>query len=93
METPVLFTTSIDCCRLFMNSNSGMPLHRINPMVGDLFRVNQDSKLQIWMKVLSRKWLLTNGSTPELIVSLGLPDGYTIPEFEEEMRKNHFPVR
>ena len=92
METPVLFVTSIDCCQKFMSQNSGMSIHRINPMIGDSVRVFHDSKFEIWMKVLSRKWQLTNGSTPQLIVSLGLPDGYTVPQFEEEMRKNHFSV-
>jgi len=70
-----------------------LPLNRINPMVGDSVRVYHDTKFEIWMKVQSRKWQLTNGSSPKLIVELGLPDCYeTLLDFEEDMRKNFFKV-
>lgn len=46
----------------------------INPLVGDLVRVYHDSEFSLYLKVVGRKWEMTNGSSPVLMAELGVPD-------------------
>lgn len=93
METPVNFRTNIDCCKIFMQQNSGLPLSKINPSIGDLIRVYHSSDFEIEMKVIDRRWKLTNGSNPELNIYLAFPNGFDkITEFEKILKNRGFPV-
>lgn len=92
MQTTVKFLTNIDCCKRFMNQNSGLPLERINPLIGDYIRVYHDTGFEVSMKVVERKWVLTNGTSPELHVWLASPNGFSIPEFEKVLKDRGFPI-
>lgn len=73
--TTVRLTTNIDCCKIFMQRNSGLLLSRFNPQVGDTVRVYHDSEFVLYMQVGERRWELTNGSSPELVCVM-VPDLY-----------------
>lgn len=85
-DTPVRFTTNIDCCKVFMNTISGLPISKINPIIGDRVRVYKDSGLEIYLKVVGRVWKMTNGSNPVLECELHLENGWTIPQLEKAIR-------
>jgi hypothetical protein len=86
LQTPVRFTTNIDCCKRYMGNISGLPLDRINPAIGDRVRVYKDSALHVWLKVVGRRWTMTNGAQPVLECELHLEDGWTIPMLEKALR-------
>ncbi len=87
----VEFRTNIDCCRRFMGNISYLPLAHINPLVGDRVRVYYDSELEVWLKVVTRNWIMTNGSSPVLICDLHLESGWTIPMLERALRGEPIP--
>lgn len=90
-HTPVRFETNIDCCKRFMKGNSNLALKSINPQVGDTVRVYHDSEFELWMPVVSRRWYLTNGSTPVLICELGCPSYFkNLFDFIEMMKNRGF---
>lgn len=70
----VQFTTNLDACKRMMGNVSGLPLSSINPQVNDLVRVYHDAEFDLYLKVVSRKWEMTNGGNPVLVCELHLPD-------------------
>ena len=71
-----------------MRSISGLV---INPMVGDIVRVYSDSKCEINMTVVERRWTFTNGANPILICELHISPGYeNIPHFEQAIKAMGF---
>lgn len=77
------FRTNIDCCKKFMNYISGLS---IQPMLGDRVRVYSDTVLEVWLKVVERRWTMTNGADPVLTCELHLEEGWTIPKLEAVLR-------
>jgi len=51
--------------------NSGLTIERINPLIGDYICI--DNAFNLYMKVISRSWILINGSPDRLIVKLTEP--------------------
>jgi hypothetical protein len=69
-----------------MSQNSGLSLSAINPQIGDNVRVYHDSSFEIELKVVERRWHLTNGASPELHCWLSVPSGWNIIDFEKMLR-------
>jgi hypothetical protein len=63
---------------------SGFPVTAVNPSVGDLVLVYSDSSLELYLKVVGRKWKLAKGVDPTLVCELHLPDYFkTIADLEK----------
>lgn len=82
----VKFHTNIDCCKRYMGCISGLSVAAINPLVGDTVLVYHDSAIDVYLKVVDRRWTMTNAATPILHCELHLLDGWTIPRLETFLR-------
>jgi len=67
------FVTDIDNDEIkrLMKYNSGLDINRINPIIGDYICI--DHAFKIYMKVVSRSWILINGSPSKIIIKLTDP--------------------
>lgn len=67
------FVTDIDnnVLKRILKYNSGLDINRINPLVGDYICV--EHAFGLYMKVISRSWILVNGSPDRIVIKLTDP--------------------
>jgi hypothetical protein len=54
-----------------MKYNSNLDINRINPLIGDYICI--DHAFSLYMKVISRSWILINGVPEKLVIKLTDP--------------------